>query len=291
MATKISTIWNGRHGIRVPRLTMAAVVIMATAIVANAQDLGQTGASPVAVTKISQPGKFPININKSGSYRLNSNLTVKKSGVDAIDINVPNVTIDLSGFTITGGVIAINGLTSVQIVNVTVSGGSITGSGAGVLLGNGGVVRNVRVSNLSGSGTVFANAITCGDSCIVSGNTVYDVTASNPSGPSAAIAAGENSLITNNSVTGTVAGSGIVLAGNSAVSGNAVSSNASAGILIVGSGVIVTRNTVSNNASGLNFVAVTGGYGENVLLNNATDVSGGTSLAGGNTNLCTAGAC
>jgi len=152
-------------------------------------------------------------------------------------------------------------------------------------------VRNVRVSNLSGTGSSFFNAITCGNSCTLTGNTVYSVTANNPGGPAAAIAAGSDSLISNNSVTGTVGGSGIVLGGSSVVSGNVSSSNANTGILVVGSGTIVSRNTASNNTTGLNFVAVPGAYGDNVLLNNTTDVSRGTSLAGGNTNLCTGGAC
>jgi len=135
-----------------PRLALATVVIVTAAIGANAQDLSQTVGSTLAVTGISQPGKFPIKISKSGSYRLNSNLTVK-SGVsaDAIDVLAPNVTIDLSGFTITGGLVAINGSSSEQVVNVTVSNGSITGSGAGVLLSDGAVVRSVRLSNLTGS--------------------------------------------------------------------------------------------------------------------------------------------
>jgi len=276
------------------RFTLVTILIAACAIGANAQNLSQTGASPLAVTGISQPGKFPIKISKSGSYRLNNNLTVK-SGVsaDAIDVLVPNVTIDLSGFTITGGLVAINALTS-DAANVTVSGGSIAGSGAGVLLADGAVVRNVRVSGVTGSAIAFSGAIVCGSSCTVTGNTVYDVTPVNSGAPPSAIAVGSNSLVSNNTVTGTIGGSsvGVGIGSNSLVSGNTICNNANTGILAFGSGVMVSHNTISNNLVGLNFPAVAGGFENNILINNGTDVTGtGTSLAGGNTNLCTSGVC
>ena len=272
-------------------LALAAILIAGAAVSTHAQDLSATGTAPLAVQGISQPGKFPIKITKSGSYRLNGNLTVKTAGADAIDVNVSNVTIDLSGFTITGGVVAINAL-SAGAANVTVMNGSITGAAGGALLSDGAVVRNVRVSNLTG-GSGFFNAITCGNSCSLTGNTVYTVNASNPGGPPAAMVAGSNSLVLNNTVTGTVGGSGIAIGvgGESVVSGNTSSNNANSGILIAGAGVIVSHNTADNNTTGLNFISVAGAYGDNVLLNNGTDVTGGTSLAGGNTNLCTSGVC
>lgn len=75
-------------------------------------------------------------------------------------------------------------------------------------------------------------------------------------------------------------------------SGNTISNNANTGILAFGSGIMVSHNTVNNNSVGLNFPAVAGGYENNILLNNGTDVTGtGTSLAGGNTNLCTPSVC
>ena len=48
-------------------------------------------------------GGFPYVITQSGSYRLSGNLTVP-SGVDGIDINADNVTLDLNGFSIVGPV-------------------------------------------------------------------------------------------------------------------------------------------------------------------------------------------
>src|SRR5215831_13467976 len=48
------------------------------------------------------PG-FPVTICKPGSYVLGSNLTVP-ANTDGIDIAVPNVSIDLNGFTVKGPV-------------------------------------------------------------------------------------------------------------------------------------------------------------------------------------------
>ena len=53
-------------------------------------------------TPISQPASFPIQINASGSYYLTENIT-GVAGVDGIQINASDVTIDLNGFTLYGG--------------------------------------------------------------------------------------------------------------------------------------------------------------------------------------------
>jgi hypothetical protein len=45
---------------------------------------------------------FPIVISQPGSYKLAGNLNVTAAGVPAIQINVPNVSIDLNGFYIQG---------------------------------------------------------------------------------------------------------------------------------------------------------------------------------------------
>jgi hypothetical protein len=271
------------------RIALALVMVAGLGANAHAQNLSQAGPATDAVTGISQPGSFPIKITKSGSYRLNSNLTVKNSAANAIDVNVANVTIDLSGFTITGGLIAINGLTQ-GAANTTVSNGSITGSAGGVILDTGAVVRNVRVTNLTGVGG-NCGAIKCGADCTATGDSTYNDTVCDLAG---AITVGANSLVLNSTASDTTGGSGIVVGvdGNSSISGNTANGNASDGIEIDGPGVIITHNTANSNDSfGLAFGANGGAYGDNILINNATDVQGGTSLGGGNSNLCTGGVC
>ena len=269
------------------RLALAAMLIAGSAVTSRAQDFSAGGTAPAA-QGISQPGKFPIKITKSGSYKLNGNLTVKTAGADAIDVNVSNVTIDLSGFTITGGVIAINGLTA-GATNTTVTNGIITGSSGGIILAEGGVVRGVHVIGLTATGT-NCGAIKCVDHCTIAGNVVDSNAVCSPAG---AITVGGNSLITDNTVTATVGGPGILVgaAGGTIVSGNTANGNSGDGIEVEGPGVLVSHNTASNNTIGLAFGLNPGAYMDNVLLNNTTDTQGGTSSAGGNTNLCTGGVC
>jgi parallel beta-helix repeat protein len=270
------------------RVAVAAILIAGGAVSTQAQDLSATGAAPLAVQGISQPGKFPVKITKPGSYKLNGNLTVKTAGADAIDVNVSNVTIDLSGFTITGGVIAINGLTA-SATNTTVTNGIITGSSGGIILAEGGVVRGVHVIGLTATGT-NCGAIKCVDHCTIADNIVDNNAVCSPAG---AITVGGNSLITDNTVTTTVGGPGILVGatGGTIVSGNTANGNSGNGIDLEGPGVLVSHNTASNNAIGVSFGLNPGAYMDNVLLNNTTDTQGGTSSAGGNTNLCTGGVC
>lgn len=289
MTTKTKAFWTGLRRTAAIRFGLAAMLISGAALTTHAQDMGGAGTISFAVQGISQPGKFPIKITKSGSYKLNGNLTVKTAGADEIDVNVSNVTIDLGGFTITGGVIAINGLTA-GAANTTVTNGIITGSSSGILLAEGGVVRGVRVIGLTATGTSNCGAIKCGDHCTIDANVVDGDAVCSPAG---AITVGGNSLITGNTVTDTVGGPGLLVGatGGTIVSGNTSNGNSGDGIEVEGPGVLVSHNTASTNAIGLSFGANPGAFMDNVLLNNTTDSQGGTSLAGGNTNLCTGGVC
>jgi hypothetical protein len=151
-------------------------------------------------------------------------------------------------------------------------------------------VRDVRVTGLTGVGG-NCGAIKCGDNCTVTADSVYNNTVCGLAG---GITVGANSIVLNSTASGTTGGSGITagVGGNSSISGNTANSNSSDGIEANGPGVIAGHNTANNNDSfGIAFGANGGAYGDNILISNATDVQGGTSLAGGNTNLCTGGPC
>lgn len=76
------------------------------------------------VTPGDAPG-YPVTISRSGSYRLTGNLTVADADTGGIVITVPNVTLDLNGFSLLGPVHCIyNGLEMVC---------DDTGSGVGIL--------------------------------------------------------------------------------------------------------------------------------------------------------------
>lgn len=100
-------------------------------------------------------------INASGSYYLTTNIVVS-SGLDGVDINVSEVTLDLNGFTIStsdggGGV----GIYSDTLTDITICNGHINGGTNGFYYGI--VVYgadepspgNVRVSGVSVSGCLY----------------------------------------------------------------------------------------------------------------------------------------
>jgi hypothetical protein len=300
-------IWSGLKGRPAIRLGLAAVLIAGGAVSTQAQDLSTTGTAPLAVQGISQPGKFPIKITKSGSYRLNGNVTVKAAGVDAIDVLAPNVKIDMSGFTISGAAIAIN-TPAGNVANTTVTNGVISASQEGIALGEGSLIRGLRISGLSGSGAV-CGAIFCTKDCTISDNTTNNNALCVAIG---AITTGANSVITGNTANGNNGGSGIEaetgsvvrnnttngnsldgigVGSNALVAENTSTGNSNNGVTAAGTGVLVSHNTLSGNSDGIDFIGP-GAYTDNVMLNNTTaDVQGGTSLAGGNTNLCTGAVC
>ncbi len=71
---------------------------------------------------------YPVSINDPGSYRLTSDLVVTP-GIDGVDINTDNVTLDLNGFTIFGsGVVGLNdGISIIASDNVEVRNGTVRG--------------------------------------------------------------------------------------------------------------------------------------------------------------------
>jgi hypothetical protein len=101
---------------------------------------------------------FPFSITQAGSYRLTGNLTVT-SGVDGIDVNADNVTIDLNGFAIIGmGGGGGNGIASTHN-QVTVRNGTVTGMGAnGISLGANATVADVHAVGNGADGIVVGNS-------------------------------------------------------------------------------------------------------------------------------------
>ena len=78
------------------------------------------------------PG-FPVTISQPGSYRLSGNLTLP-TGMNGIEIQVPNVTIDLNGFSIIGfgtftspAPIGIAFTGALPAKGITIKNGTITG--------------------------------------------------------------------------------------------------------------------------------------------------------------------
>jgi hypothetical protein len=161
-------------------------------------------------------------IDKSGSYRLVNNL---KTGPDAncLVITADFVTIDLAGFTITGGagtsfnVAGIVALpSSGNLVGIAVRNGSISNfaNGADLASANSSIAEGLRVS---GAGAVSTDGIIANG--IVKGNTVIGIFGIGPGHGTGISATG---TVTGNYVTGSrgaqiVVGQGSTVIGNTAI--------------------------------------------------------------------------
>jgi hypothetical protein len=189
-------------------------IILAPVAGARAQD-EQEG--PIAIEKCLTDA---APISQPGSYRLVNNLTMKGVGT-CLSITADFVTIDLSGFTITGpnqvpGPIILG--TAIRdlgdnSVGITVRNGSIRGFAAGVnLRGSGSLVEGLRVS-LGNGGGIIANGIVRGNTVLFSGLgfsplrvgilATGTITGNHASGtPGTAIQAGQGSTVIGNTAPG-----------------------------------------------------------------------------------------
>lgn len=110
------------------QLSPAALLVAALALAGPASAdvilITQAKAQAGNVTPGDTAG-FPITISQSGSYRLDSNLTVP-NGANGIQVQVANVTIDLNGFTIEGNGVGVIGIYGGSAANsVTIENGTI----------------------------------------------------------------------------------------------------------------------------------------------------------------------
>lgn len=221
---------------------------------------------------------LPFTISTSGSYYLTGNLT-GPLGQDGITVNADDVTIDLGGFTMTGGPGQTNAIKAGQRTNVTVRNGTIKGWAAGgvaflltdqgriesvsfrncpnsaIFTGEGSLVRNCTIRD---SGTVSISTGSTIDSCTLTnvssginsldGSVVTNCVVANCTGGNAAIYLGGACTVTGCSVIGGNS-QGISVAIGSTVSNCSVRGTGLAGF-VVGGSCTVTNNTATNNGDG-----------------------------------------
>jgi hypothetical protein len=141
----------------------AAVFTIALALGAIAIAPGAGAREPIKI-KVCQ------TISEPGPYELANNITAGSS-VDCLVITANGVTIDLAGFTISGGRRSIVATpSSGQLRGIVVRNGSISGfGGAGVDLGSadGSIVEGLRVFNgpalgIAARGIVKGNTVSAG---------------------------------------------------------------------------------------------------------------------------------
>jgi hypothetical protein len=203
---------------------------------------------------------YPVRIGAIGSYVLGSNLRPPVNQT-AIQIFANNVTIDLSGYVISGsgqsagnGIVGAAGWSGATIKNGTIEGFKFDGIDAA--MGHQWIVENVRSAHNGRDGIVLGLFAVIRSS-VVAANQRDGVSLK------------DYALFESNVVAGN-AGRGIVTLQSSLIQGNTVSGNQAVGIHTTLSGVF--GNTINSNV-GLGVYGNGSGCGNNILLlNNALGV-------------------
>ena len=131
--------------------------------------------------KLTQPGEFPLVIDRSGSYVLTCNITVP-TNVNGIEINADNVTLTLNGHTLIGpgkeNSSSGNGIYASSRQNIFIINGAVQDFGAsGIMLtGTNHQVKDLRVSG-NGLDGISAASSTIRD-CTASLNGSHGIVAS-----------------------------------------------------------------------------------------------------------------
>lgn len=200
---------------------------------------------------------LPFTISQSGSYYLTGDLIASGTG---ITVNSNDVTIDLMGYTISGGSgfgIYMNGRSNVEIRNGTIRDFASSGIYEGSTFGEGHRFINVRVIS-NGSYGIYLNskanlikdstAVGNGSTGIYAyrGSTVIHNTAYDNGGTG--ITAGDGSTVTNNTAYNN-GNTGIYTGGGSTVTGNTARYNQNYGIY-VSNGLADGNTATLNNQSG-----------------------------------------
>jgi parallel beta-helix repeat protein len=262
------------------RKISAAIFFVAVTMLVFAASAGAVdGTIEINQAKVLAAGGYPYTISTGASYRLTGNLTDSSASADAIDVTAGSVTLDLNGFSIIGASGSDTyGISASGDTNVTVENGTITGFEFGVVIGNGGIVRNLHATNDGDGIVVGSNSVIQG--CVASSNSANGI-----------YSTGTGLVISGNAANSN-AKLGIGAGSQSTISGNSVYSNSGDGIYCNGSACAISNNTINGNSPyGILASDATTGYGWNVLNGNASNFSGGTSMGAKNTNLCSGTAC
>lgn len=233
------------------------------------------------------PG-FPVEIAASGSYVLTSNLQVPDESTTAILVESDDVSIDLGGFTISGVTVCsgtpptctpqgfghgVSDVPSAPFQRTRVSNGIVRGmGGSGVRVGSDSSVERVIAAS-NGSRGIVAGP----------NGTIVGCKADHNSG--SGISTDGASLISRSTALGN-GNVGIICQGPCNVVHSTARENV-LGIVLTNEGGMVLGCTIADNANAGLTVPTAGGYGQNVLIGNATgsaatQVQGGGIQIGGN---------
>jgi len=142
------------------RHSMIACVSIVIAVFTSAPILAQQ--KPIVIEPnavVSNVAKALTVLNKPGSYVLSRDLVNARAGVDSVDINASNVTIDLQGFSIISSVSSTGvGINATGQSNVVIRNGIITGQGGpAIIVGPDATISGITASQNSLSSSVGAS--------------------------------------------------------------------------------------------------------------------------------------
>ena len=231
-------------------------------------------------TPISQPATaagFPIQINSPGSYYLTENIT-GVGIVDGIDINADNVTLDLGGFTLSGGgaiggTVGFDGI-SAGVTNLTIRNGVVrdwvTGISTytstrstyedlkvtdnildGIMIGTGSTARRLTVWNNGHGGAGASAGLVITQVPGAWGSIVEDSSFGNNGGQGIYIFA--NNVWVHHNVIDVNGTEGIRIVENVAyneITDNRITGNAGYGVDVRGGYNVVVRNVIYTNTAG-----------------------------------------
>ncbi len=219
---------------------------------------GATGGAVIAINQ----SKVPFTINTPGSYKLTSDLFESDPTIAPVTVTVSGVTIDLNGFSISGGSW---GIYAAFAPLVTIQNGQVSGAtDGGIITGHSSRIVGVRVFGTQGDG------IDCADGCEV-----------------------DHCIVNNNGQTG-IRILDTSQNGRAVVSSNVVQYNGAWGIVVGKGASLVTGNAINNTGvvpgfAGLaGFVGSTCAYSNNVFDANGALPAGCFNLG---QNACTGTAC
>ena len=88
-----------------------------------------------------------------------------------------------------------------------------------------------------------------------------------------------------------IAGNALQMDGSGIVTAMQLIANKGDGVRCTSNCLVTNSVITGNTGTGLNFGDATSGYQNNILSSNGANVAGGTSMSGGNTNVCDGSAC
>lgn len=182
----------------------------------------------------------PFTISTAGSYYLTTNLT-GTAGQSGVIISASDVTLDLNGFALVGGVSSLNGVSIGSArTNITIRNGSIRGWGSYGI--DAGFIVNSRLMDLNVSANI-GRGIYVGDGNVVSGCAVRN-------NGSTGLLVGDACRVVD-CVAVTNGADGIYAENGTTVSGCAAHNNAGSGLRMGTAGRVLDCTVAGNGSSGI----------------------------------------